>query len=83
MTEGQEEFLKILQAQRATLDVCDACASTTRDLAAEVLRGGLPSREDLQQTIAEAERVLSEVAETRQALDHALAELTKAPASSV
>ena len=48
MTEGQEEFLKILRAQRSTIDVCDACASTTRDLAAEVLRGGLPRREDLE-----------------------------------
>jgi len=76
MTEGQEEFLKILQAQRTTLDVCEACASTTRDLAAEVLRGGLPRREDLEHTVTEAERVLREVAETRQELDRVLAELT-------
>jgi sulfur relay (sulfurtransferase) complex TusBCD TusD component (DsrE family) len=76
MTEGQAEFLKILAAQRATLDVCEACASTTRDLAAEVLRGGIPRREDLEQTVTEAERVLREVAETRQELDRVLAELT-------
>ncbi len=77
MTEGQEEFLKILQAQRSALEVCDACATTTRDLAAEVLRGGLPRREDLEQTIAEAERILADVAQTRQELDRVLAELAQ------
>ncbi len=77
MTEGQEEFLKILRAQRTTLDICDACASTTRDLAAEVLRGGLPRREDLEQTISEAERILADLAQTRQELDRVLAELSQ------
>jgi len=78
MTEGQEEFLKILRAQRDTIDICDACASTTRDLAAEVLRGGLPRREDLEQTIAEAERILADLAQTRQELDRVLTELAGA-----
>ena len=77
MTEAQEEFLKILRAQRATLDVCEACATTTRDLAAEVLRGGLPRREDLEQTVAEAERILGDLARTRQELDRVLAELAE------
>src|SRR5574338_703611 len=39
----REEFLKILRAHLRTIDVCRACAETTRDLAAEVKRGGLPS----------------------------------------
>jgi hypothetical protein len=77
MNEVQEEFLKILRAHRQTLDVCDACASTTRDLAAEVMRGGLPRREDLEQTIAEAERVLADLAQMRQELDRVLAELSE------
>jgi ABC-type transporter Mla subunit MlaD len=79
MTEGQEEFLKILRAQRTTLITCEACASTTRDLAAEVMRGGLPRREDLEQTIAEAERILADLAETRQEVDRALSELASEP----
>lgn len=75
MTDAQEEFLKILRAHRQTLDVCAACASTTRDLAAEVVRGGLPKREDLEQTIAEAERVLADTAELSRELDRVLLEL--------
>jgi hypothetical protein len=77
MTEGQEEFLKVLRAYRSTLEVCEACATTTRDLAAEIVRGGLPKREDLEQTIAEAERVLSDMAELRQELDRVLSELAE------
>ena len=63
--EDQLEFLKILEAHAQTLDVCAACASTTRDLATEVARGGIPPRADLMQTIAEAERVLSDMAGVR------------------
>jgi hypothetical protein len=77
MNEAQQEFLKILRAHRDTLDVCMACASTTRDLAAEVVRGGLPRRDDLQATIAEAERVLASSAELRQELDRVIAELDR------
>jgi hypothetical protein len=75
LTDAQAEFLKILRAHRNTLDVCTACASTTRDLATEVLRGGLPRREDLEQTIAEADRVLADVEAMRQELDRVLVEL--------
>ena len=77
MTEGQQEFLKILQAHRQTLDVCEACALTTRDLATEVVRGGLPKREDLERTVAEAERVLADVVELRRELDRVLMELSE------
>jgi hypothetical protein len=77
MTEGQEEFLKILRAHRQTIDVCEACAITTRDLATEVVRGGLPRRADLERTIAEAERVLTDLAALRLELDRVLAELAQ------
>lgn len=63
--EDRIEFLKVLQAHVDTLDICAACASTTRDLATEVARGGIPSRDDLMQTISEAERVLSDLAGVR------------------
>ncbi len=78
MTEGQREFLKVLQAHRQLVDVCEACATTARDLAAEVLRGGLPRRADLEQTVAEAESVLAELTSTRDELDRVLGELREA-----
>lgn len=77
MTEGQEEFLRFLRAHRELLDICDACATTARDLAAEVLRGGLPRKPDLEQTVSEAERVLADLAATRQEVDRVLAELSE------
>ena len=63
--EVREEFLKILQAHQQTIDVCEACATTTRELAAEVARGGVPPRADLVQTMEEAERVLTDLAAVR------------------
>ena len=48
--EEREQFLKALEAHAQTIAICEACAATTRDLAAEVNRGGLPKREDLQRT---------------------------------
>lgn len=77
MTEAQEEFLKILKAHRHTVDVCAACAATTRDLASEVMRGGAPRRDDLQQTIVEAERILEDMESTRRELDRVLTELAE------
>jgi hypothetical protein len=71
----QEEILKILDAHAQTLAICEACARTTRDLAAEVKRGGTPSAADLQQTIAEAERVLAELAAVSAEVDRLRAEL--------
>jgi hypothetical protein len=63
--EDRAEFLKVLQAHAQTLDVAEACAATTRDLAVEVKRGGLPRRDDLQRTVDEAERILADLANVR------------------
>ena len=54
-------FLQILAAHERTVEVCRACAETTRDLAAEVKRGSIPPREHLAATITEAENVLTEL----------------------
>ena len=67
-SEDRQEFLKILQAHEQTLAICEACATTTRELATEVARGGVPSKADLIHTIAEAERVLTELAPVRNEL---------------
>jgi hypothetical protein len=63
--DPRQQILEVLEAHAQTIAVCDACAVTTRDLAAEVKRGGMPAPSDLQQTIAEAERVLAELAAVR------------------
>jgi hypothetical protein len=63
------EFLKILDAHAQTLAICEACAITTRDLATEVKRGGVPTPADLQQTIAEAERVLADLVSVREEVE--------------
>jgi hypothetical protein len=60
-----QELKKVLDAHAQTVAVCEACAITTRDLAAEVKRGGIPDPADLQATIVEAERVLHELAAVR------------------
>lgn len=60
-TVDRHELVKVLQAHAETVAVAEACASTTRDLATEVKRGGTPAREDLQRTIEEAERVLADL----------------------
>ena len=66
--DERNEFLKILHAHSQTADICEACAVTTRDLAAEVQRGGLPKRDDLQRTVVEAEKVLADLASVREEL---------------
>jgi len=68
-TEDRQEFLKALHAHAQTLAVCEACAATTRDLATEVARGGIPRRDDLMTTIAEAERVLADLTVVRRELE--------------
>jgi hypothetical protein len=72
--EERQEFLKILEAHARTIDICEACATSTRDLAAEVKRGGLPKRDDLQRQVDEAERVLADLVlvkqEVRRLIDH-------------
>ena len=73
--EVREEFLKILYAHQQTIDVCEACAATTRELAAEVARGGMPPKADLVQTMEEAERVLTELAGVRSEVRRLIDEL--------
>jgi len=65
----REEFRKILEAHAQTIAICEACATTTRDLAAEVKRGGLPPARDLGETIAEAERVLVDLTAVREEVE--------------
>lgn len=67
--DEREQYLKILDAHAQTIGICEACATTTRDLAAEVKRGGLPKREDLQRTIDEAERVLADLTLAREEVE--------------
>ncbi len=73
--DDRDEFLKILHAHAQTIAICEACAATTRDLAAEVGRGGMPRREDLLQTMQEAERVLSDLTGVRDEVERLIAAL--------
>ena len=71
--EVRQEFLKILEAHAQTVAICEACATTTRDLATEVKRGGVPAPSDLRQTIETAERVLADLARTREEIERLIA----------
>ena len=71
--DAQQEVLKILRAHAQTIAIAEACAVTTRDLAAEVKRGGLPARDDLQRTIEVAERVLADLAGVREEVERLIA----------
>jgi len=73
--DPREQLRKVLTAHLQTVVVCEACALTTRDLATEVKRGGVPPKEDLQKTVDEAERVLAELASVKAELDRVLSEL--------
>jgi hypothetical protein len=73
--QDRDEFLKILHAHAQTIAICEACATTTRDLAAEVKRGGVPSPSDLGRTVEEAERVLTELGSTREEVERLIASL--------
>ena len=59
--EEQHEVRRLIDAHEHTLQVCRACAETTRDLAWEVKRGHLPSAESLAATLGEVERVLEDL----------------------
>ena len=74
--EDREEFLKILHAHAQTIEICEACALTTRDLAAEVQRGGTPQRDDLRRTVEEAEKVLADLAAVRDEVRRLLIEFS-------
>lgn len=71
----REEFLKILEAHARTIGICEACATSTRDLATEVKRGGIPARDDLQRQVEEAERVLADLVLVRREVDRLIAAL--------
>lgn len=74
--DERNEFLKIIHAHAQTLEICEACAVTTRDLAAEVQRGGVPKRDDLQRTVDEAEKVLADLASVRDELRRLMIEFS-------
>ena len=59
--EEQQEVRRLIEAHEHTLQVCRACAETTRDLAWEVKRGSIPTGEALAATLSEAERVLDDL----------------------
>lgn len=67
-SEEKQEVLRLIEAHERTVEVCRACAQTTRDLAWEIRRGGGPPPEALQATAAEAERVLAELGQIEIAL---------------
>lgn len=73
--DEREEFLKILHAHAQTIAICEACASTTRDLAAEVGRGSVPRRDDLVHTVDQAEQVLRDLSSVREEVERLIAAL--------
>jgi hypothetical protein len=72
--EEKQEVLHVIEAHERTVALCRACAETTRDLAWEIKRGHDPDPDALRQTIAESERVLSELGR----LEIAIAEMKAA-----
>jgi hypothetical protein len=68
-SQERHEFLKVLQAHAQTVAIGEACATTTRDLATEVARGGVPRATDLRTTIEEAERTLAQLAAVREEVE--------------
>jgi hypothetical protein len=66
--EEQQEVRRLIDAHEQTLQVCRACAETTRDLAWEVTRGSLPPPAALAATLAEAERVLADLGQVEIAI---------------
>ena len=71
--DERQEFTKILHAHAQTIAVCEACASTTRDLAAEVARGSVPGRDDLLRTVDQAEQVLRDLSAVREEVERLIA----------
>lgn len=66
--DEQQEVRRLIDAHEHTLQVCRACAETTRDLAWEVKRGSVPSAEALAATLAEVERILAELGQVEMAI---------------
>ena len=59
--DEQEEVRRLIEAHERTLQICRACAETTRDLAWEVKRGSVPTADALAATLSEVERVLEDL----------------------
>jgi hypothetical protein len=59
--DEQEEVRRLIEAHERTLQICRACAETTRDLAWEVKRGSVPAADALAATLSEVERVLDDL----------------------
>ena len=66
--DEQQEVRRLIDAHEHTLQVCRACAETTRDLAWEVKRGSVPPPDALAATLAEVERVLAELGQVEIAI---------------
>ncbi len=66
--DEQQEVRRLIDAHEHTLQVCRACAETTRDLAWEVKRGSVPPPEALAATLAEVDRVLAELGQVEIAI---------------
>jgi hypothetical protein len=66
--DEQLEVRRLIDAHEQTVQICRACAETTRDLAWEVKRGSTPPPEALAATLAEAERVLAELGQVEVAI---------------
>ena len=66
--DEQQEVRRLIDAHEHTLQVCRACAETTRDLAWEVKRGSVTSPEALTVTLAEVERILAELGQVEIAI---------------
>jgi len=74
--EDRQALLNVLHAHAQTIAVCEACAATTRDLATEVARGGIPNRGDLLKTIEEAERVIGDLGVVRREVERLILALS-------
>ncbi len=66
--EEKQEVLHLIDAHERTLEICRACASTARDLAWEIRRGGTPDPAALKQTIDESDRILAELGQVELAI---------------
>lgn len=76
MTDGEkQEVLHLLEAHERTIEICRACAQTTRDLASQITRGSPPDAAELTSTIDAAERVLDDLARIEITIGHMKAAL--------
>lgn len=66
--DEQQEVRRLIDAHEHTLQVCRACAETTRDLAWEVKRGSVPAPEALAATLDEVERILAQLGQVEIAI---------------